>query len=317
MRSPHDSAERIGELRRSLARVRPDLTDLPIALALHTEQSNPQWQRSSAFVGDDWVAKFAWTDAAAQRLRTEIWLRRALAGHDTGIPVPELVDASDDPPLLLSRFVRGAPVTGSAIAQLDPNEKRCLARSLADTLRALHAARSLALVHDGGPPLDAPTPQADTDSLRARFPCLVDDRRAALVERWMDWVDAVLGEPVDTVVFLHGDFHGHNLVIDEELHTVGALLDFEECAVGDRHYDFRYLPAQEATLELFLQVVHAYEQTSGASIDVRRVMAWHVRTVLGDGLWRTEAGIALPEQGALHAWVDQIRDRFVTLGIRV
>lgn len=314
MRDRHDPEQRIVQLRQSLATVRPDLAGLPIALALHTEQSNPHWQRASAFVGDDWVAKFAWTDAAAERLRAEIALRRALTGHDTGIPVPELVAASDEPALLISRRVPGSPVTGAAIARLAPHERLDLARSVAETLRALHAPSVLTLVRDAGLSLAAPTPQADTDTLRQRFPRLVDDRRAAWVERWLDWVDAVLGEPLDTAVFLHGDFHGHNLVLDER-HTVRALLDFEESAVGDRHYDLRYLPAQEATLELFLQVVDAYEPASGASIDARRVMAWHVRTVLGDGLWRSEAGVALPEQGTPQGWVDQIHDRFATLGI--
>ena len=126
----------------------------------------------------------------------------------------------------------------------------------------------------------------------------------------------MLAEPVDRPVFLHGDFHGHNLVVDEQA-TVCAVLDLEEAAMGDRHYDFRYLPAQEATLELFAQVAADYEHASGSSIDPRRVMAWHVRTVLGDALWRTESGMPLPEQGTPRAWVDDLARRFATLGIPV
>ena len=314
MRDAHDLDERVALLRQRLAVVRPDLAHLPIALALHAEQSNPAWQRCGAYLGDDYVAKFAWTDAAAQRLRTEISIRRTLAGHDTGIPVPELVAASDDPALLITRFVPGSPVTGAAIAQFTPGEKGQLARSLAGTLHALHAPGVLALVNAGRVPLDAPTPQADTADLRQRFTCLVDDARAVLVERWADWIDATLSEPVADPTFLHGDFHGHNLVLDEH-HEVRALLDFEEPAIGDRHYDFRYLPAQEATLELFGQVVVEYERRAAVRVDVRRVMAWHVCTVLGDALWRTEAGVALPEHGTPRRWVEELRERFERLDI--
>jgi aminoglycoside phosphotransferase (APT) family kinase protein len=316
MRDPHDLDERVTQLRHHLNLVRPDLADLPITLALHTEQSNPDWQRASAFVGDRWVAKFAWTEPAARRLRAEIALRRALVGHDPQIPVPTVVASADDPPLLISRFVPGSPLTGAAIATLEPDEQQRLAGGLAATLRALHAPRVLALVHRSGLTLAEPTPQADTEALRRRFPRLVDARRAAMVRRWADWVDAVLGGRREPAVVLHGDFHGHNLVLDEH-HTVAALLDLEEAGIGDRHYDFRYLPAQEATLTLFLAVVHEYERGGGSSIDPRRVMAWHLRTVLGDGLWRTEAGVALPEGGALPAWVDQLHERLETLGIRV
>ncbi len=314
MRDAPDLDRRVASLRRALAGVRPDLADLPIALALHTEQSNPAWQRASAFVGDAWVAKFAWTDAAGRALRREIALRQALTDRAAGIPVPAVVAASDDPPLLLSRFVPGQPVTGAAIARLGPADRLRLAGSLADTLAALHQPSIRSLVDDADLTLGPPAPQADTDELRTRFPALVDPRRGDQVRRWADWIDTVLADPVDPAVFLHGDFHGHNLVVGDD-HAVRALLDFEEAGIGDHHYDFRYLPAQEETLDLFTRVAADYEQRGGAPVDPRRVLAWHVRTALGDALWRTEAGVALPEAGTPTRWVDELAQRFVTLGL--
>ena len=39
-------------------------------------------------------------------------------------------------------------------------------------------------------------------------------------------------------------------------------------------------------------------------------MAWHIRTVLGDALWRTEAGVPLPGKGGTAGtWVDELDDR--------
>jgi len=314
VRDAPDLDARVASLRQTLAVVRHDLADLPIRLALHTEQSNPAWQRASAFVGDAWVAKFAWTDTAARALRREIALRRTLADRAAEIPVPAVVAASDDPPLLLSRSVPGQPVTGAAIARVGPADRQRLAGSLADTLAALHQPSVRALVDEAGLTLGPPNPQADTDQLRTRFPALVDERRGEQVRRWADWIDTVLADPVDRPVFLHGDFHGHNLVVGDD-HRVRALLDFEESGVGDHHYDFRYLPAQEETLDLFSRVAAEYEQRGGAPVDPRRVLAWHVRTVLGDALWRTEAGVTLPEGGTPTRWVDELARRFVTLGL--
>ena len=39
-------------------------------------------------------------------------------------------------------------------------------------------------------------------------------------------------------------------------------------------------------------------------------MAWHILTVLGDALWRTDAGIALPGGGGTpSSWVDELDTR--------
>jgi hypothetical protein len=41
-------------------------------------------------------------------------------------------------------------------------------------------------------------------------------------------------------------------------------------------------------------------------------MAWHVRTALGDALWRTEGGIPLP-RGTLTGYVNELSARFDAL----
>jgi hypothetical protein len=54
---------------------------------------------------------------------------------------------------------------------------------------------------------------------------------------------------------------------------------------------------------------------TGTTLDVDRIMAWHLRTVLGDALWRAEAGVALPDNRTPAQWVDDLADRFAALGI--
>ena len=48
---------------------------------------------------------------------------------------------------------------------------------------------------------------------------------------------------------------------------------------------------------------------------VDRVMAWHLRTALGDALWRSEAGIPLPGHRSPTDWIDDLSARFDQLGI--
>ena len=55
---------------------------------------------------------------------------------------------------------------------------------------------------------------------------------------------------------------------------------------------------------------------AGAQIDGAKargslpVMAWHILTVLGDALWRTDAGIVLPGGGGTpSSWADELDTR--------
>ncbi|WP_433040828.1 hypothetical protein [Dactylosporangium sp. CS-033363] len=58
------------------------------------------------------------------------------------------------------------------------------------------------------------------------------------------------------------------------------------------------------------QFVTQYQRLTGTTVDLDRVMAWHLRTVLGNALWRTEAGVALPDGRTPAQWVDDPTGRF-------
>jgi hypothetical protein len=49
-----------------------------------------------------------------------------------------------------------------------------------------------------------------------------------------------------------------------------------------------------------------YVAHGGRSLDMERVMAWHIRTALGDALWRSEARIPLPEGSTPASYIDDI-----------
>jgi hypothetical protein len=58
-----------------------------------------------------------------------------------------------------------------------------------------------------------------------------------------------------------------------------------------------------------------YRQITGRRLSTDRVMAWHLRTALGDALWRSEAGIPLADHRTPPEWVHDLAVRFTILGI--
>jgi aminoglycoside phosphotransferase (APT) family kinase protein len=225
----------------------------------------------------------------------------------TALPVPVVESISSDPALLVTRRLPGGPIWPADISAMSRREMVELATRMADLLASLHAPSVRATV-SAVVALPPPTPQATTDALRGRLGAFVDERRMAKVRAWCDWADAVLSTPRPTV-FLHGDFAGHNLLWQRGSTTIVGVVDFEEASVGDFHYDLRYLPAQIATLDLLHEIVDAYAERTGRIVELARVMAWHVRTALGDTLWRSEARVALPWGGTPDDMVDETERR--------
>ncbi len=75
---------------------------------------------------------------------------------------------------------------------MSAQETREVARQIAAFLVRLHGTD---IAHVLGDLQEVhPTAQADTETLRRRFPRLVEDGRATRVTRWCDWVDGVLDD---------------------------------------------------------------------------------------------------------------------------
>ena len=183
---------------------------------------------------------------------------RSAAPH---LQLPEVVEISTDPVLIVTRVVPGSPLTGPGIATLGDAGSDQVAADLAAFLAGLHDPSVL---------------------------------------------DAVLGDPSPSEVLVHGDLHGHNQLWDLKAPALRAVVDFDISGPRDAEFDFRYIPAQAPGSGLFAAVMRHYQEESGRALDVDRVMAWHIRTVLGDALWRSEAGVTLPGGGDPSTWVDEL-----------
>jgi aminoglycoside phosphotransferase (APT) family kinase protein len=297
-------------VRAAIAAVAPDLAGEPVDLAPRVETSDPRWACSSALVGGSVFVKFAWSEPAALRRYREVRLLDAVAA--SSIPLlPAVVFSSISPVLLGTRKVDGGPLTFEMTRAIDHRQTGRAGDQLGAFLADLHRPEVLMLARSHHVPLGSPDPQSDTARLRDRFVRLVTPDRAERVLAWCDWVDQTLAPPVNGVL-VHGDFHGHNLVWEERSLTLRAVFDFETAAEADPAFDFRYLPGH---FDVFVATARRYEAEAGEPVDLDRVMAWHVRTALGDALWRTEAAVPLPGGGDADVYVDRISEAFTKLGI--
>jgi aminoglycoside phosphotransferase (APT) family kinase protein len=296
-------------LREALRAVAPELSGSSITLPKPAGDGDPLWWKSSAVVGKGFIAKFAWSRPAALRLAHEIGVLTAL-GREPPVPfLPEVVASSMDPLLLITRLVPGASLF-EVVGSVDRDRA---GRQLACFLAALHQPasrqRAEAVV---GKLTSAHLPPATTSALRERFVTWVrlDQRRTVM--RWCDWADAVLASPGPDVL-VHGDLHGDNQVWDQgELRLV---VDFETVGAAEPEYDLRAFPGTGPGVELVTATMRHYEQLTGRQLSAGRVMAWHLRSALGDALWRSEAGIPLPDHRTPPEWIEDLSARFRAFGI--
>jgi aminoglycoside phosphotransferase (APT) family kinase protein len=269
--------------------------------------SIPFWQRGTAWLGAEHVVKFAWSEDGAAQLDRERRVLLALAETPYRRWLPPIEATPERPVLIVTRRVTGAPCEGVVAA--DP--VGAVAEELAEAIAALHDPGVLAAVTRAVGDLPGPTPQADTEAIRRGLGPFAHPAHLPLVGRWCDWVDDVQADRAGERVLLHGDPHGHNLVVDAG--HLRCVLDYDAVSAGDHHFDFRYLPAVEPTIGFFRRAAEAYERRTGRTVEPAPVLAWHIRTVLGDALWRSQAGVPLPGGGTVDGWIEEMRARIDAL----
>ena len=297
----------------------PDLGDLPITLEGNPDLSNPIFASGRATLGERMFAKFALSEQTAVRIWREAQALELL-GNELGLAVPKLIAASPNPAFLLTELVSGgAPLSFRTVTVASPDRIARLAAQLASFLSQLHAARTLERVVerlDSLPRLPGQGLHVTTDELRARFLTMIEPPQRSKVSRWCDWVDSQLAPPADAV-FVHGDLHPYNQLwdLDDEPRLL-AVMDFETSGLSEPEFDFRVLPAFGPGVDLLVSTVNCYEALSARTLNLSRIMALHLLNYLGDALWRTEAGIRLPEPGDTpSAYVEEVAGRLAMLGI--
>ena len=293
----------------ALRAIAPELGGLPVDIPDTAGQDDPVWQSSSAALGEDFFVKFAWSETAARRVLQQIRVLEALAREPAVPHLPQVVASATDPLIMVTRRVRGA----SLFTVADSINLDYAGMQIARFLAVLHGEEARRRVEAVTGAVPAWYPLAATSALRERFGRWVTPEQQREVVRWCDWADEILAEPRPQVL-VHGDLHGDNQVwCGGELM---AVLDFENAGAGEPEYDLRAFPGpgMGPGLELLSAVTRHYEQIAGRGLSVGRIMAWHLRQALGDVLWRSEAGIPLPDDRAPGEWVADMAARFRSLG---
>ena len=298
-------------LRDALRVVAPDLSEYLVTVPGPAGKQDPQWHSGSVPVGERFFVKFAWSRPAALQLAHEIGVLAALARQPAVPFLPEVIAASTDPLLLITKRVPGASLFEVA-GSIDPDRA---AGQHVRFMAALHhpAIRQRAEAAVG--PLAGPVlPPAATQTLRDRFGTWIrpDQRRTVL--RWCDWADAVLASP-GPAVLVHGDLHGDNQVWDHD--ELRLVVDFATVGAAEPEYELRTYPGPGLGpgLELLTAVMQHYQQVTGRQLSAGRIMAWHLRQALYDALWHSEAGIPLNDHRTPSQWVEDLAARFSALGI--
>lgn len=300
-------------VREALRSAAPELADLPITLESSPDLDNPTWASGNATVGGGVFGKFALSEATAVRIWREAQLLGVLGELD--LRVPPLVASSRDPAFSSTELVAGEPLRYADVAAAPPET---FAGELASFLARLHAPEVLRLARarvESMPCGPEAGMHVSTDDLRRRFLPMIEPGQRSMVAEWCDWVDRELATPGETVL-VHGDFHPYNQLWDLEAPRLNAVVDFESSGLGEPEFDFRVLPAFGPGTGLLIATVERYEAVSGRTLSVPRIMALHLLNYLGDALWRTEAGIALPEPGdSPAAYAREAASRLAALGL--
>ncbi len=302
-----------GAVRQVLSISAPALADAGIVLSGGVDDGNPEWSAGSAVVGGSFLAKFALAEPTARRLWHEARVLAALGGRPE-LRLPEVVAASDRPVHLVLVLATGGPLSFPMVAAATGPQVALIAEQLAGFLAALHHPAALAAVGAalGAVGVPDPGPQATTSELRTRLARWIRPGQAGQVRSWCDWADQVLAD-TGPAVFVHGDLHGYNQVWDQHGHELRLVVDWETSGTAEAEYDFRYVPALGPGTGLLTAAADAYTRLAGRPVRLDHVMAWHVRTALGDALWRSEAGIPLPGGGTPAGYVDELAARFDAL----
>jgi aminoglycoside phosphotransferase (APT) family kinase protein len=298
-------------LREALRVVAPELSGYPVTVPGPAGRQDPQWHSGSEPLGDQFIVKFAWSRPAALQLAHEIAVLAALA-REPAVPfLPEVVASSTDPLLLVTRRVPGTSLFDVADS-IGPDRA---ARQLVRFLAALHHPATRQRAEAAVGPLTGPVlPPATTATLRDRFGTWIRPDQRRTVIRWCDWADAVLAQP-GPAVLVHGDLHGDNQVWDRD--ELRLVVDFATVGAAEPEYELRSFPGpgMGPGLDLLTAVMRHYRQVSGRQLSADRVMAWHLRNALGDALWRSEAGIPLPDHRTPSEWAEDLATRFSALRI--
>ena len=297
----------VDAVRAALRKVAPDLADGTIVPRGLEPSDDPQWCAASADVDGRFIVKFAWAQPAALRICFQAELLDALRVAAPGLSLPDVVTASRDPALLVTRRAAAVPFfdVRHRITPAEPAGGR--GRSGRGPGRSAPSGGA-----DGGVRGDGSSARADGAGLDGEAPGPI--RGADPIRPAEPGVGLVrLGRPGARGA--RPDRSGARRLPRRQPplgpRVVAAPPGHRLGDRGRRRTRVRpAMPARGLRYRPVRRDGGPVRAISGTALDLDRIMAWHLRTVLGDAWWRAEAGVPLPDHRTPGQWVDDLDARF-------
>jgi aminoglycoside phosphotransferase (APT) family kinase protein len=211
------------------------------------------------------------------------------AAARSGVPVPEVIAASDEPDVAGSQFVVVTRLPGETIARRILRDEAyapargVLVEQCAAALAGIHAIDPASV-----PTLRVQDPLGQTRSLYDHL-----DEPHPAFDLAFDWLERHRpvggGEATEAACVVHGDFRLGNLLVDAD--GLRAVLDWELAHLGDPVEDLAWFCVKAwrfgearpvAGLGEYEELIDTYEQRSGRAVDWDAFRWWQL---LGTVRW--------------------------------
>ena len=232
------------------------------------------------------------------------------AAVKAGVPVPEVLAASDDPSPLGAPWLVMTRLEGETIARRILRDEAYVA---ARTQLTGQLARSLAALH-GSPLVDGLAEYDVLALMREQLDAATEPHPA--LELGLRHLEATRPAPVGRTV-VHGDFRLGNIVVDGD--GLVGVLDWELAHLGDPAEDLGWLcvrswrfggPQPVAGVGSREELISAYAEAGGAVVDLPTLLWWEAYGTLR---W----GVICVQQAAAHLSGAVRSVELATIGRRV
>ncbi len=187
------------------------------------------WDNAIYRLGTEYAVRLPRRAVAVPLLRNEHrWLPGLATVLPVTIPAPVAIGVESEAfpwPWSIIRWIEGR-----GLDEVDPTTRDAVADSYADALLALHRPAPPSAPHNPVRAVPLVARSATWAGYRSRAR-LGRAERAAIDRALADGLDAEIYP--GSAVWVHGDPHPANSIVDEERGTLAALLDFGDLSAGD------------------------------------------------------------------------------------
>ena len=233
--------------------------------------------RFAALLPGDWIAWFPLNRTGQMNLAREARVLGILARRcDFRVPTVE------------HRAAGGWQLRRSVPGQCDPvatyrrtTDSRdfatVLGAGIGRMIASQHQAVPLAELRGWLP--DRPSWPEPKAKIQRDLALVLDD--APLIRRAMQIIERYERPDDDGPTLVHADLGFHNMVVDQSTGSLLGVFDYDDAALADRHYDFRYLLLDVPDEALLLSAIAAYRAAGGGPIDIERVYLLNAASAVG------------------------------------